>query len=165
MERFRAVVITASDSAANGTKRDISGQVLRDGLTLAGIDVVEAAICADDRLELAKMLRAYGDRGDVHLIATTGGTGLGPRDVTPEATLDVIDREIPGIPEAMRMQTLAKTPFAMIARQVAGTYGNTLIINFPGSPKAVIECLDVVKPVLEHTLRVLNGNTEHEGQR
>lgn len=162
MMRYRSVVITASDSGAVGKRLDVSGDVLSQGLRDAGFDVIERKICADDREALADAMRTYANRGDVELIATTGGTGLGPRDVTPEATMDVIERMIPGIPEAMRMQTFAKTPFAMIARQVAGTRGTTLIVNFPGSPKAVMECLDVVRPVLEHTIRLIHGHTKHD---
>ncbi|MEK7873890.1 MAG: MogA/MoaB family molybdenum cofactor biosynthesis protein [Chloroflexota bacterium] len=120
---------------------------------------VRYAIVPDERERIAEVLREWADSGQVDLILTTGGTGLGPRDVTPEATRDVLDREAPGLAEAMRADTLKKTPFAMISRQVAGARGRCLIVNLPGSPKAVRECLEVVLPVLPHAVELLRGDT------
>ena len=121
----------------------------------AGWTVAEKTITPDDRAIIAAQLRDWADNGEIALIVTTGGTGVGPRDVTPEATTDVVDRLVPGMAEQMRAQTVAKTPMAMTSRQVVGIRGSTLIINLPGSPKAVQECLDVLMPVLPHLLEVL----------
>jgi molybdenum cofactor synthesis domain-containing protein len=120
-----------------------------------GGECADYRVLPDDQKRLADALIAMADEKKCDLILTTGGTGLGPRDVTPEATKQVIDREVPGIAEAMRAQTYAKTPFAMISRGVSGIRGRTLVINLPGNPKGVDECLDVIIPVLPHTLAIL----------
>lgn len=158
----KAVVITASDSVHEGSRNNVSGDTLVKLLLDEGFDVVASDALPDERALLTRLMKSYAAQPDVRLIVTTGGTGLGPRDVTPEATRDVIDREIPGMAEAMRMKTLEKTPFAMTSRQVVGACGHTLIINFPGSPKAVAECFDIVRPVLHHVLQLLAGHTRHE---
>lgn len=156
---IRAVVITISDSRHEDD--DISGVTLVGLLLSAGAEVVDKFIVSDETEEIAKILRAGAARQEVNLILTTGGTGLAPRDNTPEATREVIEKEVPGISEAMRTGTLPKTPLAMLSRGVSGVCQNTLIINLPGSPKGVQECFEIIKPVLPHAVNLLAGNTEH----
>ena len=160
--QIRAVVITASDACSVGEREDASGETLVELLTELGAEIVAKEIVNDDLEPLAAKLRAYSDRADVNLIATTGGTGFGPRDNTPEATRSVIERAAPGLAEAMRMETLKHTPMAMISRGVSGIRSRTLIINLPGSPKAVRESFAVIKPVLSHAVELLAGETRHE---
>ncbi len=153
---YRVGILTVSDSAARGERpQDASGDAIQEVMVANGYRIVARSVTADEAAQIAETLRTWADLGKCDLILTTGGTGLGPRDVTPEATKSVLHREAPGIPEAMRAASLQKTPMAMIARQAAGTRGRTLIINLPGSPKAVRECLDVVLPALPHALQVL----------
>jgi molybdopterin adenylyltransferase len=152
---YRFGVITASDKGSRGEREDLSGPTITELLLPFG-DVTEYVVVPDDRAALAKMMRDMALKG-VDAIFTTGGTGLSPRDVTPEATLDVIDRLVPGIPEAIRRETAAATAKAMLSRGIAGICGSTLIINLPGSLKAVKECLAVVSPVLEHALETVCG--------
>lgn len=159
--QIRAVVITVSDACASGHRADTSGQALVELLSDLGAEIAEKRILSDDLDPLTRTLREICDRGDVNLIVTTGGTGLGPRDNTPEATLKVIEREAPGVAEAIRAESLKVTPMAMISRGVCGVCGATLIINLPGSPKAVRESFAVVKPVLAHAVDLLAGKTEH----
>jgi molybdopterin adenylyltransferase len=160
--KIHAVVITASDACAAGEREDKSGEVLIELLTEIGVHIVAKEILADDLEPLADKLRAYADRPGVNLIVTTGGTGFGPRDNTPEATLRVIEREAPGLAEAMRMGTLKNTPMAMISRGVSGIRAATLIVNLPGSPKAVRESFAVIQPVLNHAIELLAGETQHQ---
>ena len=155
MTDIRVAVLVASDSGAAGDRADRSGKLVEELVIAAGWTVAEKTITPDDRAIIAAQLRDWADGGIIALIVTTGGTGVGPRDVTPEATIDVVDRLVPGMAEQMRAQTVAKTPMAMTSRQVVGIRGSTLIINLPGSPKAVQECLDVLMPVLPHLLEVL----------
>ena len=152
---YRFGVITASDKGACGEREDLSGPAVT-GILLPWGDVIDYVIVADDRAALVKAMREMIGRG-VDAIFTTGGTGLSPRDVTPEATLDVIDRLVPGISEAIRRETAAVTARAMLSRGIAGISGATLIVNLPGSPKAVTECLAVLTPILNHTLETLTG--------
>ena len=159
--QIRAVVITASDACSVGEREDASGETLVQLLTDLGAEIVAKEIVNDDLEPLADKLRAYADRRDVNLIVTTGGTGFGPRDNTPEATRSVIDREAPGMAEAMRMETLKHTPMAMISRGVCGIRSGALIVNLPGSPKAVRESFDVIRPVLNHAIDLLPGHTQH----
>jgi molybdenum cofactor synthesis domain-containing protein len=159
--QIRAVVITSSDACAVGEREDASGAALVDLLTELGAEIVAKEIVNDDLEPLAGTLRAYADRPDVNLIMTTGGTGFGPRDNTPEATLQVIERAAPGLVEAMRMETLKHTPMAMISRGVCGIRSGTMIVNLPGSPKAVRESFAVIRPVLSHAVALLEGNTSH----
>ncbi len=159
---IRAVVITASDACSAGEREDASGATLIQLLTELGAEIVAKEIVNDDLEPLADMLRAYADRAEVNLIVTTGGTGFGPRDNTPEATLRVIEREAPGVAEAMRMETLKHTPMAMISRGVCGIRSGTLIVNLPGSPKAVRESFEIIKPVLNHAIDLLAGETRHD---
>jgi len=159
--QIRAVVVTASDACSVGEREDASGAALVQLLSDVGAQIVAKEILNDDLDPLADLLGSYADRSDVNLIVTTGGTGFGPRDNTPEATLRVIEREAPGLAEAMRMKTLKDTPMAMISRGVCGIRSGTLIVNLPGSPKAVRESFAVIKPVLNHAIALLEGNTAH----
>ncbi|HEX6551690.1 MAG TPA: molybdopterin adenylyltransferase [Ktedonobacteraceae bacterium] len=156
-------VLTISDSAAIGAREDTSGERIRAMVTQLSEAVLSAgAIIPDEREQIEATLREWSDEKQVNLILTTGGTGLAPRDVTPEATKAVIEREAPGIAEAMRAFSLQQTPFGMLSRGVAGTRGHTLIINLPGSPKAVQECLECILPVLPHAVNLLTeGPREH----
>jgi molybdopterin adenylyltransferase len=159
---IHAVVITASDACSHGEREDKSGELLVELLTEIGAHIVAKEILSDDLEPLSDKLREYADRPDVNLLITTGGTGFGPRDNTPEATLRVIERAAPGLVEAMRVQTFKNTPMAMISRGVSGIRSGTLIINLPGSPKAVRESFEVIKPVLSHAIDLLSGETRHE---
>ena len=163
--RMNAVVITVSDACAAGARADASGAALVELLRDAGAEVVATEIVSDDLAPLADKLRAYAERADVNLIVTTGGTGLSPRDNTPEATRAVIERDAPGLSEAMRAETLRQTPMAMLSRGVCGTRAGTLIVNLPGSPRAVRECFAVIRPVLPHAVALLAGHTAHEDSR
>ncbi len=154
---YKAAVITASDSGAAGTRADKSGPVIAEMLQAAGYAVEEMLLLPDDREALAAAMRRICDAGEVSLLLTTGGTGFSPRDCTPEATADVIERPTPGICEAMRYASLQITPRAMLSRAAAGIRGRTLIINLPGSPKAVRECLEYILPALGHGLDILTG--------
>ena len=162
MVQIQAVVITASDACSAGERKDESGAALVQLLTELGAEIVAKEILNDDPDPLAEKLRAYADRDDVNLIVTTGGTGFGPRDNTPEATLRVIEREAPGLAEAMRIGTLTNTPMAMISRGVCGIRSGTLIVNLPGAPKAVRESFDVIRPVLSHAVGLLEGRPHAE---
>jgi molybdopterin adenylyltransferase len=161
----RAVVITLSDRCARGERVDESGAVLVELLREMQAEVVAAEVLTDDLEPLAERLRAYAGRADVNLIVTTGGTGFSPRDNTPEATRAVIERDAPGLAEAMRVGTLEQTPTAMLSRGVCGIRAGTLIINFPGAPKAVRECFAVVRPVLSHAVTLLAGDTHEEAKK
>jgi len=156
---IHAVVITASDACSRGEREDKSGELLVELLTGIGAHIVAKEILTDDLEPLADKLREYADRPDVNLVVTTGGTGFGMRDNTPEATLRVTEKGAPGLVEAMRMQTLKNTPMAMISRGVSGVRSGALIINLPGSPKAVRESFEVIKPVLNHVINLLQGSS------
>ena len=159
---FGLAILTVSTSGYQGQREDTSGLAIREALEPQGYRVVHYEIVSDEKEMIAGRLSQWADADDVDLIVTTGGTGLGPRDVTPEACLSVIDKEVPGLGEAMRASTLQITPMAMLSRSVAGIRGNTLIIALPGSPKAVRECLDVVDPVLLHAMELLKKETVSE---
>ena len=156
-------VLTISDSGAKGMREDTSGERIRSMvMQLPEAVITTGAIIPDEREQIEATLREWSDEKHVNLLLTTGGTGLAPRDVTPEATRAVIDREAPGIAEAMRAVSLQHTPFGMLSRGVAGTRGRTLIINLPGSPKVVIECLEYILPVLPHAVNLLSeGPKQH----
>ena len=159
---IRAVVITVSDRSSRGEQDDVSGAVLIELLKESGAQVVASEIVPDDLTPLSEKLCMYADRSDVNLIVTTGGTGFSPRDNTPEATRAVIQREAPGLAEAMRVKSLEKTPQAMLSRGVCGIRSEALIINLPGSPKGVRECFEVIKPVLHHAIALLAGRPHDE---
>ena len=156
---FGLGVLTVSTSGAQGNREDTSGQAIREMLSADGFEVVRSAIVADDHATIAERLAEWADAPGIDLIVSTGGTGLGRHDVTPEACLSILDKEVPGMAEAMRAKTLEFTPMAMISRSVAGIRGNTLIITLPGSTKGVRECLDVVQPVLRHAIELLQRET------
>lgn len=153
---YRIAIITASDKGARGERVDVSGQVIRE-MCQEFATVTSYAVLADERAPLAAAMAAICDQDQADVIFTTGGTGFAPRDVTPEATLDVVERLAPGIPEAMRARSMQVTDRAMLTRAVAGIRNSTLIINLPGSPKAVRECLEVILPPLEHGVEMLRG--------
>jgi len=164
MSKINAVIITASDACARGEREDASGAALVQLLTDLGAEIVATKILSDDLDPLIESLIDFADRDDVNLIITTGGTGLGPRDNTPEATQLVIEREAPGIAEAIRAESLKVTPMAMISRGVCGVRSGTLIVNLPGSPKAVKESFAVIAPVLPHAMDLRAGKTRHSNQ-
>ena len=151
---FKAAVITASDKGAQGLREDLSGPCIKKILEEANYEVVSVDILPDDRNLIADKLIELSDR-KIPLILTTGGTGFAPRDNTPEATRDVIEKETPGISEAIRAESLKITPRAMLSRAISGIRKQSLIINLPGSPKAVKECLDFILPILEHGLNIM----------
>ncbi len=157
--QIKAIVVTVSDSRRD--EDDLSGAASVELLSSIGAEVREKIIVSDDFGNLRETLYALTEREDVNLIVTTGGTGFSERDNTPEATRAVIDKEAPGLAEAMRSETLKNTPFAMLSRGVCGIRNQTLIINLPGSPKGVRECFEVIKPVLQHAVNLLTGNTKH----
>jgi len=165
MSKINAVVITASDACARGEREDVSGAALVQLLTDLGAEIVASKILSDDLDPLIESLIDFADRDDVNLIITTGGTGLGPRDNTPEATHLVIEREAPGIAEAIRAESLKITPMAMISRGVCGVRSGTLVVNLPGSPKAVRESFAVIAPVLPHAMDLLAGRTSHTEEK
>ncbi|MBN1368537.1 MAG: molybdopterin adenylyltransferase [Dehalococcoidales bacterium] len=160
---FTVGILTLSDKGSRGERVDVSGPTIKEIVT-ATLDcqVVKYEIIPDDLEIITNKLAGWCDEGGVDVILTTGGTGLSARDVTPEATLSVIEKEVPGIPEAVRAGTLSKAPTAMLSRAVAGIRKKTLIINMPGSPKAVKECLEIIVPALPHAVDILKGTfTEH----
>jgi molybdenum cofactor synthesis domain-containing protein len=151
-------ILTASDKGSTGQRVDESGKVIMNSLERIEGVTADYVVIPDDRNTIEANLIRMADVVGVDLILTTGGTGFSIRDITPEATLSVIDREAPGIPEAMRLKSLEITPKAMLSRAAAGIRGKTLIINLPGSPKAVAECLEVILPVLPHAIEILKGD-------
>ncbi len=157
--KISAAVITASDSRS--IDDDVSGDTLKALLEEHGAEVIHHSVVPDDLELLRDELIAVADRSDIDLVITTGGTGLGPRDNTPEATLQTIDREVPGIADAIRTATARLTPTSILSRGVAGTRNRTLIVNLPGSPKAVTECFAVLAPILNHAVRMVTGDTNH----
>ena len=159
--KIRAAILTASDSRK--PENDVSGSRLVELLRKADADIVATVVVSDDINEIRGALASFVSRDDINLVLTTGGTGFGPRDNTPEATLAVIEREAPGIAEAIRHESYLKNPKAMLSRGVAGVANGTLIINLPGSPKAVEECFDVIRPVIQHAIDLVQGQTEHQG--
>ena len=162
MTAVRAGVITVSTRGASGERPDESGPAMKDALVAAGHAVVSTQLVPDD---VAKVANAILDavRAGANVVLTSGGTGLSPNDVTPEATRRVIDREVPGIAEALRARSLAKTPHGMLSRGVAGAVGTTLVVNLPGSPRAVRESLETLIPVLPHAIELLAGETGETG--
>ncbi len=159
---IRFGILTLSDRSARGERADVSGPALADLVRAQSWSVAKQALLPDDESAIRAELIAWADSGEVDVILTTGGTGFAPRDVTPEATRAIIQREASGLAEAMRSASLVKTPHAMLSRSVAGIRGRTLIINLPGSPKGALENLQVVIPVLEHAIQLLKEDPSSE---
>ncbi|MGO8946076.1 MAG: molybdenum cofactor biosynthesis protein B [Ktedonobacterales bacterium] len=157
-------ILTASTKAAMGQREDTSGDIIAGMVTEPPLDAAIRVrqVVPDERAAIESVLRHWSDDLNLQLILTTGGTGLSPTDVTPEATLAVVERLVPGLPESMRRETVRSTPMAMLSRAVAGCRNQTLIVNLPGSPSGVRECLSVILPVLPHAIDILTGQvTEH----
>ena len=162
MEPIRASVVTVSDKGYVGEREDGSGPLLADLLREMGAEVVHRTIVPDERAEIERVLILLADEVHADLVMTTGGTGPAPRDVTPEATRAVIERKMPGMAEVLRFEGYRKTPLAVISRGVAGMRGRTLIVNLPGSPRAVREGMETLAPILPHAIKMLRGvDTEH----
>lgn len=161
---IRTAIITLSDKGSRGEREDESGRVIREMVSGIGATVDRYEVLPDERALIAQKIRTLADSGVIDLVLTTGGTGVAPRDVTPEATRDVVDRELPGMAEAMRAESLKKTPRAMISRAIAGIRGRTLIVNLPGSPRAVRENLSIVLPAIPHAVEKIQGDPSDCGQ-
>ena len=157
----RIAILTASDKGALGERQDVSGDTIARRIAEAGHQLAHRAILPDDRNALAATLATWADEFTVDIILTTGGTGLTPRDITPEATRDIAERDVPAIPIALALSGLQNTPFAALSRGIAVTRGRTLIVNLPGSPRAVAEGLDVLLPLFPHIAELLAGPLEH----
>jgi molybdenum cofactor synthesis domain-containing protein len=158
---IRVAVVTVSDSAAAGTREDVSGPSVAARCEALGWSVRRREVVADDQTPISRLLVDLAASGEFDLVLTTGGTGVAPRDVTPEATRAVLDREIPGLPELMRAVGLNHTRRAVLSRGVAGTRGATLIVNLPGSPKGAVQSLDAISDLVAHVADLLHGFTEH----
>jgi len=154
---FTVGILTISDKGSRGERQDKSGEAIREIISSMDVRIVNYDIVPDEKELIIEKLVKWVDEDDLDVLITTGGTGLTPRDVTPEATLAVVDRVVPGFAEAMRAESLKKTPMAMLSRAVAGTRGKCLIINLPGSPRAVRECLEVILPALPHAVETIKG--------
>jgi molybdopterin adenylyltransferase len=163
-DMVRTAIITLSDKGSKGEREDESGMIIREMITGIGASVHSYEVLPDEMSLIVLTLERLSDSGDIDLIITTGGTGVAPRDVTPDATRKVIDRELPGMAEAMRAESLKKTPHAMISRAVAGIRKQTLIVNLPGSPKAVRENLFVILPALSHAIEKIKGDQAECGR-
>ena len=161
--QMRAGILVISDRGWRGERHDKSGQAAKEVISQLSIDIMKYEVVPDEADIISRKLKEWCDEIGLDLILTSGGTGLSARDVTPEATLEVIDKTIPGLTEAMRMETMKRKPEAILSRAVAGNRGKCLIINLPGSPKAVKECLEVIMPVLPHALDVLGGRVSDCG--
>jgi molybdopterin adenylyltransferase len=157
----KAAVLTISDSASAGTRADRSGPAVRERLEQLGWSVPVVEVIPDEAAEISARLAALADGGQVAAIFTTGGTGVAPRDVTPEATRAILDREIPGLGELMRARGRESTPLAVLSRSLAGTRGLVLIVNLPGSPKGAVQSLDAIVELVPHVLDLIRGRTEH----
>jgi molybdenum cofactor synthesis domain-containing protein len=159
MTTIKAFIVTVSDTRT--FENDDSGDRLAELLLESNAEVIGKMIVSDDLNSLRNTLHVLTERDDLNFIVTTGGTGFGQRDNTPEATQAVIEREAPGLAEAMRRETSAKTPLAMLSRGICGIRGDKLIVNFPGSTKGVEECFEVIRPVLAHAVNLIGGDTSH----
>ena len=158
---FTFAVLTSSDAGSKGEREDTSGDAVVEMMTAAGFRLVDRDLVPDEADQIAERLVSWTDRGDVDVVVTTGGTGLGPRDVTPQATASVMDFEVPGIAEAMRAETIRITPMAMLSRSVVGVRKGCLIVNLPGSPKGVRETLEVALKAVPHGLEMVQGWRDH----
>ncbi len=158
---IQVAILTVSDSSFAGTREDLSGPALRKRCEELGWSVIETAVAPDSETEIARQLSEWADDGHVTLILTTGGTGISPRDNTPEATRAVIERELPGLSELMRSKGLEQTPFSVLSRAIAGTRKRTLIVNLPGSPKGALYSLAVIEKLVQHVINLLAGETDH----
>jgi len=161
---FKVAVLTLSDKGSKGEREDASGPLIREMIKDLPAEIVHYEIIPDEKDRIVELLKKCADRLKADLILTTGGTGVSPRDVTPDATLEVIDKEVPGFAEAMRAESLKKTPHAMISRAVVGIRASSLIVNLPGSPKSVRENLSTILPALPHALSKLKGDPSECGQ-
>jgi molybdopterin adenylyltransferase len=161
--QMRVGILVISDKGWRGERVDKSGQTAKEVISQLKIDILKYEVVPDEADIISSRLREWCDDGGLDLILTSGGTGLSDRDVTPEATLAIVDKVIPGLTEAMRMETMKRKPEAILSRAVAGSRGKCLIINLPGSPQAVQECLEVVLPVLPHALDILGGKVSDCG--
>jgi len=155
--KIKVAVLTISDSCTEGNREDVSGQTIIDMLPEEAFEVCEKKIVADEHEKIVNVLKSFSDEQDINVVLTTGGTGLGPRDVTPEATASVCERMAPGFSEILRVEGFRKTPKAILSRGVAGMRKNTLIVNLPGSPKAVRECLEIILDVIPHAVKMMRG--------
>ena len=158
---IRVAILTVSDSAAAGSRIDSSGPALAQKCSDIGWQVVEACVVPDERTIIALQLQAWSDRSAVSLILTTGGTGVALRDVTPEATRDVVEREVPGIAELIRSRGMDQTRFSVLSRGMAGTRKRALIVNLPGSPRGAVHSLDTIAYLIPHAIELLEGRTDH----
>ena len=158
---YRVAILTISDAGFAGERQDTSGDIISKLIKREGFHETKRDIVPDETALIKSMLTSWCDSGDIDVVLTTGGTGLSPRDVTPEATKAIVDLEAPGIAEAMRIGTLQDTPYAMLSRSVAGIRSGCLVINLPGSPTGVRQCLNVVIPIIPHALQMIRGSHTH----
>lgn len=154
---IRVAILTISDSCAHGKREDVSGQTIKEILPKDKFEINEMKITSDDYKSIADEIRYFSYKAGIDLVLTTGGTGLSPRDVTPEVTASVCDRTVPGLGEILRTEGFKKSPYAILSRSMAGIRNNTLIINLPGSPRAVRECLEIILEVLPHAVDMMHG--------
>ena len=159
---MRVGIITISDRASTGERQDTSGPALRQVIQSQGWDLVRMSVIPDNIELIKELLATWADSGEFDILVTTGGTGFSPRDVTPEATAEIIQRDAPGLAEAMRAESLKITPHAMMSRARAGIRGRTLIVNLPGSPKAAVENFNVILPIAQHAVQLLSGDRDAE---
>ena len=160
-QQFKVGILTISDSGSSGTRKDVSGQILEKIAVSNNLKIQLQEIIPDDFDKIQETLIEWSDNGEVVLILSTGGTGLGPRDRTPEATKLILDIEVPGISEIMRIQTFSQTPFAVLSRSVSGVRSGCLIVNLPGSPSGVEQCMNIILPSINHALEMIRGWKTH----
>ena len=160
-QQFKVGILTISDSGSSGTRKDVSGQILEKIAVSNNLKIQLQEIIPDDFDKIQETLIEWSDNGEVDLILSTGGTGLGPRDRTPEATKLILDIEVPGISEIMRIQTFSQTPFAVLSRSVSGVRSGCLIVNLPGSPSGVEQCMNIILPSINHALEMIRAWKTH----